>query len=163
MTDKEKERLEELQVHLWNAYELINDILDEYSEGEENETRLIPKKIVNKKTEMEITRYLQRIGISPLGKGYGYLREAIKMAIKDPSVCVNLAKRIYPQIANANNTTPKGVEKAIDHAIKSCFKKEKQSKFAQDVFGYIMEDPQYVPSSGEFIIIIADRIKMQNR
>ena len=34
LTDKEKERLEELQVHLWNAYELINDILDEYSEGD---------------------------------------------------------------------------------------------------------------------------------
>lgn len=163
MTDKEKQELEELQMHLWNAYELINNILDDYAEGAENAKKLVPQKRISEKTEMEITRYLQRIGISPLGKGYVYLREAIKMTIKDPSVCGNLSKKIYPAIATANNTTAKGVGKAIDHAIKSCFKKEKKSKFMQDVFGYIMEDTQYVPSVGEFIIIIADRIKMQNR
>lgn len=57
------------------------------------------------------------IGIPPHIKGYGYLREGIKMAVEDPRIINNVTKVLYPKIGEKFDTSASKVERAIRHAI----------------------------------------------
>lgn len=100
------------------------------------------------------------IGIPPHIKGYGYLREGIKMAVEDPSIINNVTKRLYPKIAEKFGTTASKVERAIRHSIEVAWNRQRVEAI-NAVFGvrvYIGTDK---PTNSEFIALVADKLILE--
>jgi len=114
----------------------------------------------NKKLEEKITNIFLTVGIPAHIKGYQFLREAIKMAVKDPYVINNITKKLYPGIAQAYSTTASKVERAIRHAIEVAWNKGKIENI-NDVFGLHVYDTHEKPTNGEFIALVADKMLLE--
>ena len=105
-----------------------------------------------------VTKTIQEIGVPAHIKGYTFLREAILIVIEDMMYINKITKELYPYIAKKYDSTPSRVERAIRHAIEVSWKKGNQNTI-KEVFGYNLESRRK-PTNGEFIAIIADRIKL---
>lgn len=109
--------------------------------------------------EAEITRIINGIGIPANVKGYTYLRKAIAIAVDDPKLLSSMTKELYPTIAEAYNTTGSRVERAIRHAIDIAWSRG-QLENMYDLFGYAATRENTKPSNGEFISMVADRLRI---
>lgn len=108
----------------------------------------------------KITSIFLMIGIPAHIKGYGYLREAVKMVINNKDTINRITKELYPGIAEICGTTSSKVERAIRHAIEVAFSRGRIENINQ-VFGiniYLKGDK---PTNGEFIALIADKLSME--
>lgn len=112
--------------------------------------------------EMELTIIIRGVGIPTHIKGYQYLNDGIAMVIEDRELLGAVTKELYPAIAEKNNTSPKGVEKAIRQAITRAWMGS-NTKLIEELFfnpryGYIKK-----PTNREFIAVIADKIRLDRK
>ena len=114
----------------------------------------------SKNLEEKITDIFLLIGIPAHIKGYHFLREAIKMVVKNGEVINRITKELYPGIAKKFKTTPCKVERAIRHAIDVAWSRGKVENINQ-LFGYVVYDKNDKPTNGEFIALIADKLNME--
>jgi len=112
--------------------------------------------------ESEVTNMIHEIGVPAHIKGYQYLREAIIMSVEDTAVLSSITKILYPEIAKKFKTTPSRVERAIRHAIEVAWNRGKMETL-DNLFGYTINTGKGKPTNSEFIALIADRIRLQNR
>ena len=112
--------------------------------------------------EAEVTNMIHEIGVPAHIKGYQYLREAIIMSVEDTSVLSSITKILYPGIAKKFGTTPSRVERAIRHAIEVAWSRGKMETL-DALFGYTINTGKGKPTNSEFIALIADKIRLQNR
>ena len=112
--------------------------------------------------EAEVTNMIHEIGVPAHIKGYQYLREAIMMSVEDSSVLSSITKILYPGIAKQFETTPSRVERAIRHAIEVAWSRGKIETL-DGLFGYTINTGKGKPTNSEFIALIADKIRLQNR
>lgn len=112
--------------------------------------------------EAEVTNMIHEIGVPAHIKGYQYLREAIIMSVEDTSVLSSITKILYPGIAKKFSTTPSRVERAIRHAIEVAWSRGKMETL-DGLFGYTINTGKGKPTNSEFIALIADKIRLQNR
>lgn len=119
----------------------------------------VPKE---KDLEAEVTNMIHEIGVPAHIKGYQYLREAIIMSVEDTSVLSSITKIIYPGIAKKFSTTSSRVERAIRHAIEVAWSRGKMETL-DGLFGYTINTGKGKPTNSEFIALIADKIRLQNR
>lgn len=118
--------------------------------------------VESKSLDEQITSIFLTIGIPAHIKGYQFLREAIKMVIKDPDIINSITKQLYPGIANIFSTTPSKVERAIRHAIEVSWSRGK-IELINDIFGFNVYEKNDKPTNGEFIALISDKIAMEQR
>ena len=114
----------------------------------------------NATLDEKISNIFISIGIPPHIKGYGYLREGIKMAVEDPSIINNVTKSLYPKIAEKFETTPSKVERAIRHSIEVAWNRQRIDAI-NAIFGvrvYIGSDK---PTNSEFIALVADKLILE--
>ena len=102
------------------------------------------------------------MGVPAHIKGYSFLRQSIIMAIEDPEVISLVTKRLYPDIAKANGTTASRVERAIRHAIEVAWDRG-NVEVMNEYFGYTINNMRGKPTNSEFIAMIADRMRLQQR
>lgn len=119
----------------------------------------VPK---NVDLEGEVTEMIHEIGVPAHIKGYQYLREAIIMSVEDTTVLSSITKILYPEIAKRFKTTPSRVERAIRHAIEVAWNRGKMETL-DSLFGYTINTGKGKPTNSEFIALIADKIRLQNR
>lgn len=112
--------------------------------------------------EADITNVIHEIGVPAHIKGYQYLREAITMVINDMELLSGITKELYPGIAQKFNTTPSRVERAIRHAIEVAWSRGRVDTINK-LFGYTIHDEKGKPTNGEFIAMVADKLRMQNK
>ncbi len=112
--------------------------------------------------EAEVTNMIHEIGVPAHIKGYQYLREAIIMSVEDISVLSSITKILYPGIAKKFETTSSRVERAIRHAIEVAWSRGKMETL-DALFGYTINTGKGKPTNSEFIALIADKIRLQNR
>jgi len=112
--------------------------------------------------EKEVTNMIHEIGVPAHIKGYQYLREAIIMSVEDTSVLSSITKILYPGIAKRFATTPSRVERAIRHAIEVAWNRGKMETL-ENLFGYTINTGKGKPTNSEFVALIADKIRLQNR
>ncbi len=110
--------------------------------------------------ESNITNIIHEIGVPAHIKGYHYLREAILMVIEDMDLLGGITKELYPMIAEKFNTTPSRVERAIRHAIEVAWNRGRIETINK-IFGYTIHDEKGKPTNGEFIAMIADRMRIK--
>lgn len=118
---------------------------------------------VNSKTrelEEKITNIFITVGIPAHIKGYQFLREAIKMAIKKPDIINSITKELYPSIASKFDTSASKVERAIRHAIEVAWNRGKIENI-NNIFGIKVYSNNEKPTNGEFIALVADKMLLE--
>lgn len=112
--------------------------------------------------ETDVTNMIHEIGVPAHIKGYQYLRDAIMMSVEDMDMLNSVTKVLYPTIAKNHQTTPSRVERAIRHAIEVAWSRGKMDTI-DELFGYTVSNGKGKPTNSEFIALIADRIRLENK
>lgn len=108
----------------------------------------------------KISKIFISVGIPPHIKGYGYLREGVKMAVENPEIINNITKKLYPKIGERFNTTPSKVERAIRHAIEVAWNRGRIETI-NNLLGIRAYVGGEKPTNGEFIALIADKMLLE--
>ena len=121
-----------------------------------------PKPLVAHDLEQDVTDMIHEIGVPAHIKGYQYLREAIMMSVDDPGMISSITKILYPTIAKRFQTTPSRVERAIRHAIEVAWSRGKVDTI-DELFGYTVHNGKGKPTNSEFVALIADKIRLEQK
>lgn len=112
--------------------------------------------------EDRVTEMIHEIGIPAHIKGYHYLRDAIIMAVDDMDVLNAITKILYPTVAKRHQTTSSRVERAIRHAIEVAWNRGKID-ILDKLFGYTISYGKGKPTNSEFIALVADTIRLEQK
>jgi two-component system response regulator (stage 0 sporulation protein A) len=110
----------------------------------------------------QITDIMHELGVPAHIKGYMYLREAINMLVNNIELLSAVTKGLYPLIGEKFNTTPSRVERAMRHAIEVAWSRG-QEETINKIFGYTIHSEKGKPTNSEFMAMIADKLRLQNR
>ncbi len=108
----------------------------------------------------KISNIFITVGIPPHIKGYGYLREGVKMAIKSPEIINSITKKLYPKIGEKYETSASKVERAIRHAIEVAWNRGRIETI-NTLFGVKAYLGSEKPTNGEFIALVADKMLLE--
>ena len=109
--------------------------------------------------QVSITKMLHELGIPSHIKGYQYIREAVNIIFENPSVIGGITKELYPELAKKFNTTTSRVERAIRHAIEVSWNRGNLD-FMEEIFGYSVDIDKAKPTNSEFMVTIADKLRL---
>ena len=109
-----------------------------------------------------VTDLIHEVGVPAHIKGYQYLREAICMSVRDIGLLNSVTKVLYPEIAKKYQTTASRVERAIRHAIEVAWTRGRLETI-EELFGYTINTGKGKPTNSEFIALVADKIRLENR
>lgn len=112
--------------------------------------------------ECTVTDILHQIGVPAHIKGYQFLRDAILMTMEDGDYINSVTKRLYPEIARRNGTTPSRVERAIRHAIEVAWDRG-DVDVLNSYFGYTIHNLRGKPTNSEFIAMISDKMRLDKK
>lgn len=112
--------------------------------------------------ESRVTAIIHEIGVPAHIKGYHYLREAILYCIDNIEAINAVTKILYPAVAKRYNTTPSRVERAVRHAIEVAWDRGDLDTL-QKYFGYTVSNIKGKPTNSEFIAMISDRLRLQQK
>ena len=99
----------------------------------------------------QISLLLNQMGLTPLLKGYSYLRESIELCVQDPESFLRVTKALYPEVAQRFGTTPQNAERAMRHAIARIWQAGNPQPYFQAT-GSQVPSP---PANGQFIALLA--------
>lgn len=110
--------------------------------------------------QISITKILHELGIPSHIKGYQYIREAIGIIYEHPETIGGITKELYPELAEKFDTTVSRVERAIRHAIEVSWNRANWS-LMEEIFGNSVDIDKAKPTNSEFIVTIADKLKLE--
>ncbi len=109
--------------------------------------------------QISITKVLHELGIPSHIKGYQYIREGISIIYERPEVIGGITKELYPELASKFDTTVSRVERAIRHAIEVSWNRGSWD-LMEEIFGHSVDIDKAKPTNSEFIVTIADKLKL---
>ncbi len=110
--------------------------------------------------QISITKILHELGIPSHIKGYQYIREAIGIIYEHPETIGGITKELYPELAGRFDTTVSRVERAIRHAIEVSWNRANW-ELMEEIFGNSVDIDKAKPTNSEFIVTIADKLKLE--
>ena len=108
---------------------------------------------------MQVTNVLHALGIPSHIKGYQYIRSAILMVYDNPSFIGGITKELYPDLSIKYNTSIQRVERAIRHAIEVSWLRG-DIDLMEEIFGHSVDIDKAKPTNSEFIVTIADKLRL---
>jgi two-component system response regulator (stage 0 sporulation protein A) len=111
--------------------------------------------------QISITKILHELGIPSHIKGYQYIREGIGIVYEKPETIGGITKELYPELAKKYNTTVSRVERAIRHAIEVSWNRGNWS-LMEEIFGHSVDIDKAKPTNSEFIVTIADKLRLES-
>lgn len=115
----------------------------------------------DKELLLEVTRVLHNLGIPSSTKGYQYIRSAIMMVYYNPSLIGHITKKLYYDLSSIFNTSSQRIERAIRHAIETSWNRG-DIELMDSIFGHSIDIEKSKPTNSEFIITIADMLRIEN-
>ena len=112
--------------------------------------------------QISITKILHELGIPSHIKGYQYIREGIGILYDRPETIGGITKELYPELANKFDTTVSRVERAIRHAIEVSWNRGDWD-LMEEIFGHSVDIDKAKPTNSEFIVTIADKLRLDNK
>jgi len=106
-----------------------------------------------------ISKILHELGIPSHIKGYQYIREGINIVYNRPETVGGITKELYPELANKYDTTVSRVERAIRHAIEVSWNRGSWD-LMEEIFGNSVDVDKAKPTNSEFIVTIADKLRI---
>ena len=110
--------------------------------------------------QISITKMLHELGMPSHIKGYQYIREGITMIFNDPSLIGGISKELYPDLATKFDTTVSRVERAIRHAIEVSWNRGSWD-YMEELFGHSVDIDKAKPTNSEFIVTVADKLRLE--
>lgn len=145
---------------IMNRIKYVQRSIEKEQEKRQKFEYILDKEVDN--LETHVTELIHEIGIPAHIKGYHYLRDSIMMAIEDMDVLNAITKVLYPTIAKKHKTTSSRVERAIRHAIEVSWNRGKLDTL-DELFGYTVSSGKGKPTNSEFIALIADTIRLEQK
>lgn len=124
-----------------------------------NESKIIDFESHN--LQVSITKMLHELGIPSHIKGYQFLRDAINIVYERPEVIGGITKELYPELASKYSTTVSRVERAIRHAIEVSWNRGSWDMM-EELFGHSVDIDKAKPTNSEFIVTVADKLRMDS-
>lgn len=110
--------------------------------------------------QISITKMLHELGMPSHIKGYQYIREGISMIYNNPSLIGGITKELYPDLAIKFDTTVSRVERAIRHAIEVSWNRGNWD-YMEEIFGHSVDIDKAKPTNSEFIVTVADKLRLE--
>ncbi len=98
----------------------------------------------------KIETALLNIGVPANQLGFKYLCDAISLVKANPTYIRRITTRVYPRIAETNDTSPSRVDRAIRHSIETAFDRA-APEMMEGIFGNSVSARKGKPTNGEFI------------
>ncbi|MEE3342662.1 MAG: sporulation transcription factor Spo0A [Bacilli bacterium] len=117
--------------------------------------------LYNNNLEISITRVLHELGMPSHIKGYQYIKEGIMMVYDNPNMVGGITKKLYPGVAYKFDTTVSCVERSIRHAIEISWNRGNWD-LMEEIFGYSIDIDKAKPTNSEFIVTIADKLRLES-
>lgn len=112
--------------------------------------------------EISVTRLLQEMGVPAHFKGYNYLRDAIRIVLRDEQMLGGaLTKKLYPRLAEKYGSTPGGVEAAIRNAVLAAWESGNR-EFLERLAGGGLRKGRF-PTNSMVIAKLADELRVNRR
>lgn len=112
--------------------------------------------------EVSVTRLLQEMGVPAHFKGYNYLRDAIRIVLRDEQMLGgSLTKKLYPRLADKYGSTPGGVEAAIRNAVLAAWESGNR-EFIERMSGASVRKGRF-PTNSMIIAKLADELRVSGR
>lgn len=112
--------------------------------------------------EVSVTRLLQEMGVPAHFKGYNYLRDAVRIVLRDEQMLGGaLTKKLYPRLAEKYGSTPGGVEAAIRNAVLAAWESGNRD-FIERLSGGSIRKGRF-PTNSMVIAKIADELRVGGR
>lgn len=131
-----------------------------------NEKAIEPKNVRIKEYDdanvIKVTNMLHSLGIPSHIKGYNYIRDGILKILDNSRLVGSITKELYPDIAGNYNTTASRVERAIRHAIEVSWVRG-DYHMMEELFGNSVDVDRSKPTNAEFIVTLADRLKIDSK
>ena len=85
--------------------------------------------------------------------------DGISIIYNHPEIIGGITKELYPELADKYNTTISRVERAIRHAIEVSWNRG-DLDIMEEIFGHSVDIDRAKPTNSEFIVTIADKLKL---
>ena len=112
--------------------------------------------------EVRVTEIIHQLGVPAHIKGYHYLRAAILASLENPELLESVTKLLYPTVAQKFSTTSSRVERAIRHAIEIAWDRG-DLDVLNSYFGYTVNTCKGKPTNSEFIALVTDKLRLQQK
>jgi len=147
---------------LLKPYELsdLENRIIEITNKNEKENKNI--NIYHNNLQISVTKILHELGVPSHIKGYQYIREGIILLYNNPDMIGGITKELYPEIADKFDTTVSRVERAIRHAIEVSWNRGDWD-LMEDIFGHSVDIDKAKPTNSEFIVTVADKLRLEYR
>lgn len=156
MNDNETlKKLEKLQKEVETLNKKIGTFASEYAsrKGDAEETGEYNE-------EKVVTDYLIQLGMSTSILGFKYSRQAIILILNgEQEKRLYITKKLYPDIAKKFNTTSSRVERAIRHAVRTVYDKNRDNELMEEM---TLTTRKCCPTNSEFLAFIAEKIRLEN-
>ncbi len=116
--------------------------------------------ILSNNLQISISKMLHELGMPSHIKGYQYIREAISMVYDNPDIVGGITKELYPELATKFDTTVSRVERAIRHAIEVSWNRGDWD-LMEEIFGHSVDIDKAKPTNSEFIVTVADKLRLE--
>ena len=113
---------------------------------------------MNIELEKEVAYVLKYIGIAQDLLGYEYIKHAVDLILKDRKHIDSVTKELYPELAKKFKATPSRVERAIRHAVESCFNHIDQD-IIEFMFGNSISVDKGRPTNTHFLAAIVEAVR----
>ena len=114
----------------------------------------------NKDIQIKVNKLLHALGIPSHIKGYQFIRSAILMVYENPGFIGGITKDLYPGLSLKFNTSIQRVERAIRHAIEVSWLRG-DIDLMEEIFGHSVDIDRAKPTNSEFIVTIADKLRLE--
>lgn len=114
----------------------------------------------SKQLEETITNFMLKIGFTANLKGYDYLRDALILVIKEPTLKNKITKYLYPTIALKYNVKTNSVERCIRQSIAKLWLNG-DIKMIDSIFKNTVSMNKEKPTNSEFMFMIADHFRVK--
>ena len=135
--------------------DLENRILDVFKQLDKKSINLVRNNL-----EISLTRMLHELGMPSHIKGYQYIRDGVGLIFDNPEMIGGITKELYPDVATKYNTTVSRVERAIRHANEVSWNRGNWD-LMEEIFGHSVDIDKAKPTNSEFIVTIADKLRLE--
>lgn len=107
----------------------------------------------------EITSILMDLKIHPKMSGFDYIREAVKLCLKEPELLSNMTTKLYPKLSEKFNVKVSIIERCIRFAINNAYDNGgllNLNKF----YNVIVYTNEFKYPSSELIAIITEKVRL---
>lgn len=111
--------------------------------------------------QVSITKILHELGNPSHIKGYQYIREGVSIIFERPETIGGITKELYPELASKFDTTVSRVERAIRHAIEVSWNRG-DWELMEEIFGHSVDIDKAKPTNSEFIVTVADKLRLEH-